>query len=79
MTRDEAIKILDARANTGSPNANAIDSLIALGILKVDAPRSGLDKLKSRLVGDFGYSHCSSCIKDVEAALAAAGLRIVER
>lgn len=85
MTRDEAIAavgnaIASGRETIGRDEAvlriRIVDSLVALGILKLEEPKSLQERIEDA-IGDFG-------IRDpirftVLAALDAAGLRIVEK
>ena len=86
MTRDEAAKIVRDTSLMDGPagdyalrkkwSETMVDTLAALGLLKLEEPRGSLDILKSRLVCDYGYNYR---FKDIERALEEAGLQVVAK
>ena len=87
MTRDEAIKLVNSRQfdPSKSPNEIAVDTLVALGVLKLDEPEcdSGpaallnVDSLLRESLMRLGFdpSIATALIRAVDLA----GLKLVER
>lgn len=74
MTRDEAVKAIrlsDRHYDTWEEMW--IDRLVALGILKLDEPKSATEKFKDALI-DQGWSP-----QGVDDAIRQAGVKIVEK
>jgi len=78
MTRDEAIRKL-LKFNSLEWSTKWVNAFVELGILNLDEPkRPAFQELCYRLAGDFGWSHSTGKMKEIELALEAAGLKIVE-
>lgn len=78
MTRDEAIKVFKRGVIGGNWEADWIDKFVALGMLKLDEPKSAADKFRAAM-NDLGYKGNSCVWPDLETALNVAGVRIVEK
>lgn len=76
MTRDEAIKL--ARRVWGNTSGDVVDTLVALGVLKVDLPPDDWSKFKTQM-SCSGYNEASTAMRDIEEALRLADLKIVSR
>src|SRR5687768_7458636 len=78
MTRDEAIEIWDSQPNDFLEPADIIDKFAALGILKLDEPKSANSKFMDAMIAR-GYPQNSNLFADILFALDAAKTKIVER
>jgi len=79
MTRDEAIAIFKEHKIGKEWEADWIDKLAALGVLKLDEPKSGWG-LFIQAMADEGYTNPHSiALRDVSSALDRAGLMIVQK
>jgi hypothetical protein len=75
MTRKQAIEKVACAVNGADPWTDAaahVDALVALGMLKLDEPKSPTE----RLCKELGWGGMNQAA--LESALSAAGLRIVE-
>lgn len=75
MTRDEAIRKFNDAADGSFSGEAWIDRFVALGILKLDEPRSNIDLL----VESLGWRLGSCAHAELNQALGRAGLMIVKR
>lgn len=87
MTRDEAIEIEMKSARSWEPfsqipaavireaAATTIDCYVALGMLKLEEPKSPMDKFYAITPRYFGGDVESALVRDLDAA----GLKIVEK
>lgn len=79
MTRDEAIKLIKSTdKHYDTWEEMWVDRLVAVGVLKLDEPKSAMDKLEKAMNDYRGYnSH--GLFLDIKHALAMANLKIVEK
>lgn len=81
MTRDEAIEL--AHEKWVTPNTKSseciVDILCALGILKLDEPKTFNQKLCDGMKASLGVWLNAGEIERVQESFDAAGLRIVEK
>ncbi len=82
MTREEAIaRVLQAQGLDHAPNkhwgASFVDTLVALGMLKLDEPKSLIDRTAYEALVSFDRN--ASEVRDIIDDLSRAGLKIVEK
>lgn len=77
MTRDEALKMLAGKFKSGPEfYSEFVDSLVALGLLKLDQPKSAVDRFCNAY---HGHGCAQSIGPSIQSALDKANLKIVEK
>lgn len=80
MTREEAIAKVTYRNNgDGHFSDSVVDSLVALGILKLDEPKSPAERRCEAIAASFGIFMSEIELRRMEQNFDAAGLKIVEK
>lgn len=86
MTRDEAIKVIKSTdKHYDTWEEIWVDRLVAVGVLKLDEPKSAMDEPKSAMdklekaMNDYRGYHSHGLFFDIKHALAMANLKIVEK
>lgn len=81
MKRADAIHIM-SQIWGGNPQhelaVSYVTAFVALGMLKLDEPKSAFDKLRAAM-DDLQYKENSVVWRDITVALDVAGLKIVEK